>query len=139
MPSPNGYLGTRDLSLTVTSALSDAGPVLVKINPLRRAAGPQPEGCPWTPPWGEMCEKWARAAWVSWVTWLWARGRRYHPEQLAEMRAPCCTPSCWVPGYGAQGRRRAKDVIGAFDEKGPVPSSTLPWFSPPGEAEPSRQ
>ncbi len=67
---------------------------------------------------GEMCEKWGEEAGGKYgYSAVGAVVGATYPEQLTELRKKMPHTFFLVPGYGAQGGG-AKDVAGAFDEKG---------------------
>ncbi len=118
----NGYLGTDGISpLTDICVKKDAG-IFVLVKTSNPSSGELQdrslEGRPLYAAMGEMCEKWGESCMgeLGYSAVGAVVGATY-PEQLAEMRKAMPHTFLLVPGYGAQGGG-AKDVIGAFDEKG---------------------
>lgn len=118
----NPYLGTDGIAplLPVCKARDRSIFVLVKTsNPSSGELQDRSlEGRPLYAAMGEMCEKWGESCMgeLGYSAVGAVVGATY-PEQLAEMRKAMPHTFLLVPGYGAQGGG-AKDVIGAFDEKG---------------------
>ena len=118
----NGYLGTDGIApLTELCSKKDAG-IFVLVKTSNPSSGELQdrslEGRPLYAAMGEMCEKWGESCMgeLGYSAVGAVVGATY-PEQLAEMRKAMPHTFLLVPGYGAQGGG-AKDVIGAFDEKG---------------------
>ena len=118
----NGYLGTDGIKpLLKVCNEKDAG-IFVLVKTSNPSSGELQdrglEGRPLYAAMGEMCEKWGESCMgeLGYSAVGAVVGATY-PEQLAEMRKAMPHTFLLVPGYGAQGGG-AKDVIGAFDEKG---------------------
>ena len=118
----NGYLGTDGIApLTELCSKKDAG-IFVLVKTSNPSSGELQdrslEGRPLYAAMGEMCEKWGESCMgeLGYSAVGAVVGATY-PEQLAEMRKAMPHTFLLVPGYGAQGGG-AKDVIGAFDERG---------------------
>lgn len=118
----NGYLGTDGISplLDVCKAQDKGIFVLVKTsNPSSGELQDKKIGKrPVYEVMGKMCEAWGKdTVGKSGYSAVGAVVGATYPEQLAELREKLPHTFFLVPGYGAQGGG-AKDVAGAFDEKG---------------------
>ncbi len=118
----NGYLGTDGISpLTDICKEKDAG-IFVLVKTSNPSSGELQdrslEGKPLYAAMGEMCERWGESCMgeLGYSAVGAVVGATY-PEQLVEMRKAMPHTFLLVPGYGAQGGG-ARDVVGAFDEKG---------------------
>ena len=118
----NGYLGTDGISpLTEICNTRDAG-IFVLVKTSNPSSGELQdrslEGKPLYAAMGEMCEQWGSSCMGQHgYSAVGAVVGATYPEQLAEMRKAMPHTFLLVPGYGAQGGG-ARDVVGAFDEKG---------------------
>lgn len=118
----NGYLGTDGISplLSVCKEQDKGVFVLVKTsNPSSGELQDKKIGKrPIYEVMGKMCEAWGKdTVGKSGYSAVGAVVGATYPEQLAELREKLPHTFFLVPGYGAQGGG-AKDVAGAFDEKG---------------------
>lgn len=119
----NGYLGSDGIRpLLKVCEQKDKGIfVLAKTsNPSSGELQDQKlsSGCSVYAEMGKMCEAWGEELSGKYgYSGVGAVVGATYPEQLSELRAALPHTFFLVPGYGAQGGG-AKDVMGAFDEKG---------------------